>query len=404
VPAFLARTARAAEAAGDRRVLVVIQLDGGNDGINTVVPFADEGYAKHRAKLRLPLDALIKLDDETALHPAMKAAAGLWEGRRLAIVRGVGYPNPNRSHDVSMAIWHTARLDPEEHAGYGWLGRALDGAATVATAASQPNESRWTTGAPAAMLIGNQPPPAALRGRRASSAALASLEEMTLTNRPSAGGRPVGAVPDETASGKVSPGSVAPDDVADFIRRSTLDAYATADRLSELAGRDAGGGYPATGLARKLELVARLLKAGFDTRVFYAAQAGYDTHSAQLATHSDLLREFSGAVRAFLDDLAAAQLAERVVVFAFSEFGRRVEENASLGTDHGTAGPVFLAGPRVQAGFVGEAPKLLDLDDGDLRWSLDFRRVYATVLDDWLGLDAIATLGGRFEKLPLFQS
>jgi uncharacterized protein (DUF1501 family) len=312
-----------------------------------------------------------------------------------------------------MAIWHTARLDPEEHAGYGWLGRALDGAAPVAIDPGQRNEFRSTTGAPAAMLIGNQPPPAALRGRRASSAALASLEEMTLTN-PTAEGLPDSAVPDETASGKVSPGSVAPDravprsvrpgdDVADFIRRSTLDAYSTADRLSELAGRDAGGGYPATGLARKLELVARLLNAGFETRVFYASQAGYDTHSAQLATHSDLLREFSGAVRAFLDDLAVAELAERVVVLAFSEFGRRVEENASLGTDHGTAGPVFLAGPKVQAGFVGEAPKLLDLDDGDLRWSLDFRRVYATVLDDWLGLDAEAALGGRFEKLPLFQ-
>ncbi|HVC92393.1 MAG TPA: DUF1501 domain-containing protein [Pirellulales bacterium] len=382
VPAFLARTARAAEVAGDRRVLVVVQLDGGNDGINTVVPFADEGYAKHRWQLRLPADALLKLDDETALHPAMKAAAGLWEDRRLAIVRGVGYPNPNRSHDVSMAIWHTARFDPEEHTGYGWLGRALDGAAPVA-------------GAPAAMLIGNQSPPAALRGRRATSAALASLEDLNLADRPVAEGRPEGVVPDNAAP---------VDDVADFIRRSTLDAYATADRLRELSGgRGAAGGYPATGLGRKLELVARLLKAGFETRVFYAAQGGYDTHSVQLATHADLLREFSGAVRAFLDDLAAAELAERVVLLAFSEFGRRVEENASLGTDHGTAGPVFLAGPKVQGGFVGEAPKLLDLEDGDLRWSLDFRRVYATVLENWLGLGAEAALGGRFEKLPLFQ-
>jgi uncharacterized protein (DUF1501 family) len=184
-----------------------------------------------------------------------------------------------------------------------------------------------------------------------------------------------------------------------------LDAYATADRLRQVAGDRDDSGYPPTGLASRLRLVARLLKAGVDTRVFYTLQRGYDTHSAQLFPHSNLLSELAGALKAFLDDLAAARLADRVVVLLFSEFGRTVRENGSGGTDHGTAGPVFLVGPAVKGGLVGATPSLLDLDPqhGDLRRSLDFRQVYATVLVDWLGVSAHAALGGTFERLPLFR-
>jgi uncharacterized protein (DUF1501 family) len=169
-----------------------------------------------------------------------------------------------------------------------------------------------------------------------------------------------------------------------------------------LRADDTGVRYPVTGLAERLRLVARLLKTGYGTRVFYTTQAGYDTHSAQLQTHGSLLAEFAGAVRAFLDDLAVSRLADRVAVLAFSEFGRRVAENGS-GTDHGTAGPVFLAGGRVKAGLVGRTPSLLDLQAGDLKVGLDFRRVYATVLEEWLGIPARAALAGGFEQLPLFS-
>jgi uncharacterized protein (DUF1501 family) len=183
-----------------------------------------------------------------------------------------------------------------------------------------------------------------------------------------------------------------------------LDAYTTADRLKQAArGKDAGAAYPDTGLAARLRLVARLLKAGFGTRVYYTTQSDYDTHYAQLPAHASLLAELGGAVRAFLDDLAGAGLAERVTVLAFSEFGRRVAENGSAGTDHGTAGPVLLAGPGVRAGLVGETPSLVDLLDGDLKMGIDFRRVYATVLDGWLGLPAKPVLGGAFQPLPLFR-
>jgi uncharacterized protein (DUF1501 family) len=193
-------------------------------------------------------------------------------------------------------------------------------------------------------------------------------------------------------------------DLAAFVRRSTLDAYATSERMAEvLRVKDTGASYPATGLAERLRVIARLIKGGVGTRVFYTAQGGYDTHYVQLPIHFDLLAEFSGALRAFLDDLAGARLAERVAVLCFGEFGRRVRENGSQGTDHGTAGPVFLAGPGVRAGLLGAAPMLLDLQDGDLKMTVDFRRLYAGVLRDWLGLPSRPALGGEFEPLPLFR-
>jgi uncharacterized protein (DUF1501 family) len=373
VPGFLAHTARAARAERDGRVLVVLQLDGGNDGINTVVPYADEGYAKYRKALRLAKDRLVKVNDTIGLHPSLGAFGKLLEAGQLAIVQGVGYPNPNRSHFRSMAIWHTARLDAEEHTGLGWLGRGMD---DVPGASS--------------LLVGSGAPPVALRGRRSVASAIERLEDFTLA----AGADPRKALTrDEPA-----------DDLAAFVRRSMLDAYGTADRLAQTTRADDGAGYPQSQLGSRMQLIARLMKSGVAARVFYTIQGGYDTHSGQLFTHSNLLFEFAGAVRAFLDDLKRAKLDDRVTVLAFSEFGRRVQENGSAGTDHGTAGPVFLAGPHVKAGLVGKTPSLMDLEDGDLKMGLDFRRVYAAVLEDWLGLPAKSALAGGFDRLPLFRS
>ncbi len=370
VPGFLGRAARAGSPDPDGRALVVIQLDGGNDGINTVVPGGDEGYARNRKALRLPADRLIKLADGVGLHPAMGAAGKLLESGRLAIVPGVGYPNPDRSHFRSMAIWQTARLDPEDHGGPGWLGRGLDAAGP---------------GRAASMFVGAGTPPVALRGRRTTASSLERIEDLTLDSaRPGV---------DAPAGG---------DDLSAFVRRSALDAYAAADRLAELGRRDdASARYPVTPLAGRLRLVARLLKGGFGSRVFYTTQGGYDTHAAQAPAHADLLGELSGALLAFLDDLAASGLADRVLVLAFSEFGRRVAENGSAGTDHGASGPVFLAGPGVRPGLIGKYPSLTDLDGGDLKVDVDFRRVYATLLTGWLGLPAAPALGGTFEPLPL---
>ena len=374
VPAFLAQTARAAAPDREGRVLVVVQLDGGNDGLNTVVPFGDEAYARYRPRLRLPVDQLIKLNDGVGLHPSLRAAAKLLEQKQLAVVQGVGYPNPNRSHARSMAVWQTARFDPEEHRGSGWIGRALDASPTALPV-------------PASLFIGTNAPPAALRGRRSVASALAHLEDYRVSGM--AG--PVKAMPAPA------------DDLAAFIRRSLLDAYTTADRLSAVArGGASAEGYPQTPLAGQLRLVARLIKASFAARVYYTVQSGYDTHAQQLPVHANLLSEWGGAVQAFLDDLAAARLADRVAVLAFSEFGRQVRENASGGTDHGTAGVAFLAGPGVHSGLAGTPPSLVDLVDGEPKMTVDFRQVYATILENWLGLPAKEALGGAFERLPLF--
>jgi uncharacterized protein (DUF1501 family) len=381
IPTFLARTARAAELDRDGRILVVIQLDGGNDGINTLVPYADEGYAKHRKVLRIPTRQVLKINDRVGLHPAMDAAGKLLQAGQFSVVQGVGYPNPNRSHFESMAIWHSARFDPEERNDQGWLGRALDDSKSL------------TPGIPASVFVGSVQLPIAMRGRRSIASALTRPEDFFLTPeaRPKSSGAPADAR----------------DDLAAFVQRSALDAYATADKMAEIAkASDSGALYPETELGGRFKLMARLIKANVGTRVYYAKQGSYDTHAGQLGTHAGLLREFSGALKAFLDDLTGAKLAERVTVLAFSEFGRTVKENGSAGTDHGTAGPVFLAGPRVKGGLVGESPRLLELDPkfGDLRTNIDFRRVYATVLEEWLALPARSALAGNFERLPLFKS
>jgi uncharacterized protein (DUF1501 family) len=388
VPCFLAATARAAEPARDSRLLVVVQLNGGNDGINTVVPFTDEGYAKYRKVLRLPAERLLKINKEVGLHPAMGDAARLLQSGQLAIVQGVGYPNPSRSHFKSMAIWHSANVnlskgdmvDAESKAVYGWIGQALD------------EVHKPSDGAPAAQFIGGGSLPAALRSRRSVATAINRLEDSVLALK----GGARSALMTESGHGG---------DLAAFVRRSTLDAYATSERMAQvLRARDGQARYPATVLAERLRIIARLIKGGGGTRVYYTAQDGYDTHYVQIQLHAMLLSELSAALKAFLDDLASARLAERVAVLCFSEFGRRVAENSSHGTDHGTAGSVFLAGPSVKAGVAGATPSLLDLQDGDLKMTVDFRRVYAAVLQDWLGLPARTALGGAFEPLPLFRS
>ena len=388
VPAFLARTARAAAPVRDGRILVVVQLDGGNDGINTVVPYADEGYMKHRKALRLPVERLHKVTGEMGLHPAMGDAAKLLESGRLAIVQGVGYPNPSRSHFKSMAIWHSANVDlsganvseAETTAVFGWIGQALD------------ESPKPADGSAAAVFVGTGGMPTALRSRRSMASALARPEDLVLALP---GGARAAVAEERAPAG----------DLAGFVRRSTLDAYASSQGMADLLrAEDKGTTCPATALAGRLRIIARLIKGSGGTRVFYTAQSGYDTHYAQLQLHASLLRELSGALKAFLDDLAATKLADRVVVLCFSEFGRRVQENASAGTDHGTAGPVFLAGPSVRAGLVGSTPRLLDLQDGDLKMGLDFRQLYASLLDDWLGVSGQTVLGQDLPKLPLFRN
>jgi uncharacterized protein (DUF1501 family) len=382
VPTFLHRSALAA---GDSkknadRVLVVIQLSGGNDGLNTVIPYKDELYAKNRQVLRIPTEAALKINDQIALHPALKGMHELLEAGRLAVLQGVGYPNASRSHFRSMDIWQTAS-NAERLPSEGWLGRAI-GRTELRRPGTLP-----------AMHFGGQKLPLALVGRT-EVPSLSSLEEFRL--QVAAATRPAIR---QVATGDRSEATL------QFVQQSTLQAYTAADRLEELTRKyDTPVKYPGSELARKLKIVAQLIDSGFGTRIFYTALEGFDTHAAQAQQHANLLTELSGAVKAFVDDLAHHGHLDRVVVMTFSEFGRRVKENASRGTDHGAAAPLFLAGTQIQAGPTGAHPSLSDLDDGDLKHHTDFRALYAALLEHWLGCPSEPVLGGRFAPLALVKS
>jgi uncharacterized protein (DUF1501 family) len=370
VPIFVSRTARAAAPNQDDRALVVVQLDGGNDALNTAVPYADPNYEKLRPRLRIGKNQLIRISDAIGLHPSLKPLHPLLHAGQLTVIPGVGYPNPNRSHFESMAIWHTARLDPDERKGYGWIGRALD----------PRRETAYSIGAAI---------PLVLRGRRSSAVAINKVEEALLAD-------PVSAMQ--------AVGAATGDDLLAFVRRQAVEAHDAADKLAKMAKFDDKTPYPSTGLAERLKTVARLMKSDIRSRVFYTVQSGYDTHAGQSQTHANLLAEFAGAVAAFFKDLETAKLSERVTLLAFSEFGRTVKENASTGTDHGTAGVVFLAGPKVTGGIAGSLPSLTTLVEGEPKMTTDFRQVYATVLTDWLRTSADRILGGQFQPMGLFRS
>jgi uncharacterized protein (DUF1501 family) len=394
VPAFLARTANVL--AADRRtgsagrVLVVLQLDGGNDGLNTVVPYRDDAYHKARPQLRQVANNVHKIDDRMGLHPALTGLSELLQGGQLAVVQSVGYPNPNRSHFESMRIWQAARLGATADMP-GWLGRSID------HGLGRPG------GDTPALHVSNALLPQALTGSQRPVPSLLSLEQFR---------RRVGVPESAGAAGQ----RAALDEVAgleragagglmQFVQRTAVISYTSSARLETvLHGKAAAEGYPDNNqLAQRFKLIAQLIKAGLDTSIYYTQLGGFDTHANQLGTHFALLGEMGTALKAFLDDLTKTGDAGRVLVLVFSEFGRRLTENASGGTDHGTAAPVLLAGGGVRPGLHGPCPNLADLADGDPKHAIDFRRVYATVLDRWLGCPGAAILGEKFEHLTVLR-
>jgi uncharacterized protein (DUF1501 family) len=354
VPLFAARSVSSAAPTPDSRVLVVVELDGGNDAHNTVVPFADADYARLRPRLKQEPKTLVKLNDSVGLHSALKPLAKLLEAGRLAAIPGVGYPNPNRSHFESMSVWHTASFDAEDRKGYGWLGRAFD-----------PSAGQLYS-------IGGDVP-TALRGRRSTAVAFNRADDLLLSDRT--------AIPRTEGTGK--------DDLLDFVRRQAVDTLATADKLA-LLKEGSRSGYPATPFGERLRLVSRLVQADLGARVYYTQQSGYDTHARQEFAHANLLGDFARSVAAFFADLKEAKLDDRVTLVSFSEFGRTIQENDSGGTDHGTAGAMFVAGPTVQGHLLGTMPSLTELEKGEPKMTTDFRGVYRALLRGWLGLNVEA--------------
>jgi uncharacterized protein (DUF1501 family) len=371
------------------RTLVVLQLAGGNDGLNTVVPYKQPLYKKLRPNVSLNDNEILKLDDEVALHGGMvKLRAKLDQGT-LAVVRGVGYPKPNRSHFESTAIWQTARLEPAREP-TGWLGRALD------AGGGSPTERPLH-----ALGIGGGGLTPSLYAAKAPIPSLSSLDAFAV--------QPDRRFPNDAPALKAAFGAMYKDAPGTgplaFIRHVGRTALDSSDALrTAVTSYQSMVDYPRGGLGDQLKLIAQLLAADLGIRVFHLTLGGFDTHANQKGAHTNLLTQVSDGLSALLDDVKGHGLEDRVAVMTYSEFGRRAEENGSAGTDHGAASVLFLAGARVTGGLYGPVPDLSKLEGGDISYAVDFRSVYASVLKQWLGLSAEKLLGSTPTPLQLFRA
>jgi uncharacterized protein (DUF1501 family) len=383
-PQFLLQTSAAAEKKKTENILVVIQLSGGNDGLNTVVPYANDIYNANRFTLRINEGQVLKIDDEVGFHPSMRGFSDLLEDGKLSVLQGIGYPNPNRSHFSSMDIWHTAHRNEKDRS-TGWLGRFLD-------------KSLTDDGDVPALHLGSDQQPLALTGERVHVPTAASLEDFKLNVGNDA--RLRRSIEKQAEIKRTGDNSL-----LGFMQHSTLGAFASSERVqAALSGYETSINYPSNPLARRLRTIAQLIDAEMSTRIYYLTLGGFDTHASQSNAHANLLTQLSQSVSAFIHDLSEHDHDQRVLVTTFSEFGRRLKENASQGTDHGVAAPMFLAGGNIKPGLIGAHPSLADLDKGDLKHHTDFRQVYAAILDQWLGFDSKTVLGKEFKPAAVFTS
>jgi uncharacterized protein (DUF1501 family) len=386
VPGFVERTARAAEPGKDP-ILVVLELTGGNDGLNTVIPYKDADYHKARPTIGFKDNQVVKVNDELGLHPALQQMGQLLQQQKLAIVQGVGYPNPDRSHFESMDRWQCAEI-MSPVTGTGWLAKSV------------PDLAKGKGGGVPVMHVGSEKLPVACRGTTQGVFTLNQEQpfELKLGTAGSAEEATRKKLLADVAGGEDEKA----DDLLPFIQRRHLQTYTSVEKLKEILKTQGQTGYPAGSLFAKMDLVGRLIEQGFGTRVFYLAIDGFDTHSNQAQTHQGLWQQIDQAVGYLFQRLQRTGDDKRTLFMTFSEFGRRVHENGSRGTDHGSGSSLFVAGPGVKPGPVGKHPSLTDLEDGDLRYHTDFRRVYATLLD-WLNVDSRMVLGDKFEPLEFLK-
>jgi uncharacterized protein (DUF1501 family) len=378
----LAQTAQALQGASEKhpqRILVVVELSGGNDGLNTVVPYGDDAYYKARPQLGIRKGQVLKLDDHFGLHSACTGLQSLFKDGKLAVVHGCGYPHPNLSHFTAMEYWHTGM--PNGSAKYGWLGRYADagfpqdGANYLANIAAQ--QSRAMACANHSPVVFKDPKKFGRIGTPAEQKVFETFGKLyPTTNRSLAFVNTVS----QTATGGAA-----------LVRNACAEYRTLVDYGSD------------NDLTLDLKKVSAMIAAGLPTRIYYVSQGGYDTHAAQAEQQQLLLMYLSDALRGFIEDLERIGRAGEVAVMVFTEFGRRVGENASKGTDHGTATPMLVLGKSVKGGFHGQPPSLTDLDNGNLKMTTDFRSVYATLIQKWMGYaDARTVLKGNFPTLDLF--
>ena len=357
-------------------ILVVIQLSGGNDGLNTFIPYADEAYYAIRGSLAIPKNQILKADSNMGWHPAMQGFSEIMQDGNLSVIQNVGYPNPDRSHFRSMEIWQTAS-GIDEYWNTGWLGRYLD--------ASCKNKTDVLKG-----LNIDSVDSLAMQGNELHGIA---LQNPDLFERQIKGMNPIPNVVSENPN-------------LDYVRKLAVSAFEGSDQIKAAIEKTASYKtlvYPESQLAKNLSWISRLIKGDLESKVYYTSFGGFDTHANQLNTHYTKLEQVSLAVKAFYDDLKLSGLNNRVTVMIFSEFGRRVTPNGSNGTDHGKAAPMFIIGGNNTGKIIGNTPDLINLNQGDLQFEYDFRSVYSTVIKQKLNTDPTLVQLSDFKILPIFN-
>lgn len=367
--------------ASGNTVLIVIQLSGGNDGLNTVVPYGDKQYYSLRPTIGIADDKVLKINDQMGLNPALAGLYELYQQKKVAIIQNVGYPNPNRSHFRSMDIWQSAA--PDAYVKYGWIGRHFD------------QQVKHSALNPVVAIGLSYEKPLALNAQEASIPCFASLVDIQ---------HMVGD-PDAERMLRQIQGTPAPlgSDmrVVQEANLTALDAMTTLNH--QLKGYMPKGNYGKDAFGQGFKQIAQLVATSPQTRVIYFSAGSFDTHARQVDTHARLLTWFGDAVNVFQKEMESIGKADNVLVMTFSEFGRRSYENASAGTDHGAAAPMFLIGSRVKGGLHGPIPNLHDLEDGDIKMTTDFREVYAMALDEWMGGDSELVLGEKFQHTSVLS-
>ncbi|HEV7300277.1 MAG TPA: DUF1501 domain-containing protein [Tepidisphaeraceae bacterium] len=416
VPAFLDRTVwamdkpldgnRLQRASGkDGKILVVVQLSGGNDGLNSVVPYADDAYYRARPAIGIAAKDTLRINDYIGLNPTLTPLQKMYDNGQLSIIQGVGYPNPNRSHFRSMDIWQTANPQ-DEMAATGWVGKFFDNTCEgvdphvgVSIGENLPLAMKGERITPLAF---ERPDSYRYKGKdRERYLALNQYDGSAIDPAMASDAQHKPIIKPKKKEIEVATA----DQQLDFLRRTAMDAQVSSDRLLKITREfQAAGTYPRGSFGDGLRTVAAMIGGGLSTRVYYVTLGGFDTHAGQRGRHDNLMQQFAQGTEAFWADMLKQENSDRVLMLSFSEFGRRVQQNASGGTDHGAAAPMFVMGPKLKQGVIGKHPSLTDLDQGDLKHNIDFRSVYATVLEEWLETPSKPILGQQFKTLPMFKA
>lgn len=376
IPRFVQAFERRIVPSDSEKILIVIQLAGGNDGLNTIVPVRNDLYYQARPKLAIPAEKTLKLADHAALHPSLEGIRRLYDQGYVTVVNNVGYPDPDRSHFRSTDIWESGSSS-REALSTGWLGRYLDA-----------NSKQYASSTLAIEI--DDTLSLAMKGKIRKGLAVADIRQF---HDAAADGflKSISATHAQTHE----------EGLAGYLYRTLAETTSAADYVFEhTKTRSTSQVYPSTQLGKRMKTIATLIRSGAATKVFYVSHVGYDTHVSQDGRHSRLLSELDQALTALTKDLTDAGRFQDTLIMTFSEFGRRVAENASAGTDHGTAAPMFLIGGGLKKqGLYNDLPDLANLDNGDLKYQVDFRRVYATVLERWLDVRARDVLSTKHSML-----